>query len=135
MTTTPATPPPVIARWLDFMSNPESTDLAELLDEDVVFYSPAVFTPQAGRAKTTAYLRAAEKVFADADFRYLEHWYSERSAVLQFTANLDGTVVEGIDMIAWNDAGKITSFKVMVRPLKGLQSLIPRMAQLLTESG
>ncbi|CAJ1586271.1 nuclear transport factor 2 family protein [[Mycobacterium] wendilense] len=134
MTTTPETPP-VIARWLDFMSGPESTDLAELLDDDVVFYSPAVFTPQAGRDKTTAYLRAAERVFADADFRYVDQWYAERSAVLQFNANLDGTVVDGIDMIAWNDAGKITSFKVMVRPLKGLQALIPRMAQLLAESG
>ncbi|CAJ1509761.1 nuclear transport factor 2 family protein [[Mycobacterium] burgundiense] len=135
MTAPHATPPPVIARWLDFMSSGDTATLADLLDENAVFYSPAVFTPQAGRDKTIAYLLAAEKVFGAADFRYLEHWYNERSAVLQFTADLDGTVVEGIDMIAWNDDDKITSFKVMVRPLKALQALIPRMGQLLAEQG
>ena len=105
--------------------------LDDLLDDDVTFRSPAVFTPQEGRAKARMYLLAAEKMFADSGFHYVEQWYNERSAILQFRADLDGVLVEGIDMIHWSDAGRIVSFTVMIRPLKALQSVIPRMGELL----
>jgi hypothetical protein len=128
------TTPPIIERWLEFMAGGDRAILGELLDDDVVFYSPAVFTPQAGKKKTMAYLLAAEQVFSGTGFRYSDRWYADRSAVLLFTAELDGTFVEGIDMIEWNDAGRIVSFKVMVRPLKALQALIPRMGEALQAS-
>ncbi len=123
--------PDVITRWLSFLESGDTTLLDDLLADDVTFRSPAVFTPQEGRAKTRAYLLAAEKMFADSGFHYVEHWYNDRSAILWFRADLDGVKVEGIDMIAWSDAGKITSFTVMIRPLKALQSVIPRMGELL----
>jgi len=123
--------PDVITRWLSFLESGDTTLLDDLLADDVTFRSPAVFTPQEGRATTRAYLLAAEKMFADSGFHYVEHWYNDRSAILQFRADLDGVKVEGIDMIAWSDAGKIVSFTVMIRPLKALQSVIPRMGELL----
>ena len=86
-----------------------------------MFYSPAVFTPQEGKALTSKYLKAAAKLFDDTDFHYVEQWYSERSAILEFAATVDGIHVNGIDMIHWNDDEQIVSFKVMLRPLKGLQ--------------
>jgi hypothetical protein len=123
--------PAVIERWLAVVEDGHTEDLDDLLAEDAVFYSPAVFTPQQGREKTSMYLRAAEKVFSTTDFHYVEMWFGERSAVLEFAAVLDGVTVEGIDMVHWNAEDKITSFKVMVRPIKGLQALMPRMAELL----
>ena len=33
---------------------------------------------------------------------------------------IDGVSVNGVDIITWNADGKITDFKVMVRPLKAL---------------
>ncbi len=123
--------PDVITRWLNFMESGDTALLDELLADDVTFRSPAVFTPQEGRAKTRAYLLAAEKMFADSGFHYVERWYNDRSAILQFRADLDGVKVEGIDLIHWSDAGKIVSFTVMIRPLKALQSVIPRMGELL----
>ena len=123
--------PPIIERWLRVINDGRIDELDDLLAEDVVFYSPAVFTPQQGRAKTSSYLRAAEQVFSTTDFHYVQMWFGERSAVLEFAAVLDGVTVEGIDMIHWNDEDKITSVKVMVRPLKALQALMPRMAELL----
>ncbi len=99
-----------------------------MLAEDAVFYSPAVFTPQCGREKAAAYLRAAEKLFSGNNFRYVGKWFDTHSAVLEFTAELDGLTVEGIDMIQWNDEDKIMSVKVMIRPLKALQALFPRWA-------
>ena len=37
-------------------------------------------------------------------------------------------------MIQWNDEGKIVSVKVMIRPLKALQALVPKMGELLLSS-
>ncbi|BDX29808.1 hypothetical protein TUM20985_03550 [Mycobacterium antarcticum] len=122
----------VIERWHHFIDGGhDPAALDGLLAEDCVFYSPAVFTPQAGRAKSAAYLLAAAKMFGGTDFHYVEEWNGERSAVLEFAATIDGIYVNGIDMIAWNDDDRIVSFKVMMRPFKGLQAIMPRMAELL----
>jgi hypothetical protein len=126
--------PPVIARWINFIESGQTDDLDDLLAADAAFYSPAVFTPQEGRAKVAAYLRAAERMFRGADFRYVAQWFGDRSAVLEFTANLDSVYVNGIDIIDWNDEDKITSFKVMVRPLKAIQLVVPKMGELLAQA-
>ena len=123
--------PVVIERWLRIIVDGQPALIDDLLAEDAVFYSPAVFTPQVGKVKCGSYLRAAEKMFADSDFRFVGCWYAESSAILEFVAEIDGSHIEGIDMIHWNAQDKITSFKVMIRPLKGLQAVIPRMGELL----
>ena len=125
--------PPVIARWIAIIESGRTVDLQALLADDAVFFSPAVFTPQEGREKTAMYLKAAAKVFGDSDFHYVEQWYEERSAILEFAATIDGIYVNGIDMIHWNDDEQIVSFKVMLRPLKALQAIIPAMAELLQQ--
>jgi hypothetical protein len=123
--------PPVIKRWIDVIENDRVAELDSLLAEDAVFYSPAVFTPQEGRDKALAYLTAASKMFSGTDFHYVEQWYGENSAILEFAATVDGMYVNGVDMIHWNDDGQIVSFKVMMRPIKGLQAIMPKMAELL----
>jgi hypothetical protein len=124
--------PPVIQRWIEVVDGDAAGRIEDLLAPDAVFSSPAVFTPQEGRELTAKYLKAAMKVFGGNDFRYIGHWYGERSAVLEFVADLDGVHVNGVDMIEWNEAGLIVSFKVMLRPFKALQAVMPRMAELLT---
>jgi hypothetical protein len=123
--------PAVIERWLRVIESGETAELEDMLAEDAVFYSPAVFAPQHGRATAAAYLRAAETMFSGTGFHYVEKWFGDHSAVLHFAAVVDGLSVEGIDMIHWNDDGKITSFKVMIRPFKALQGVIAQMAELL----
>ena len=127
--------PQVIQRWIEIIDTGRTDELHELLAEDAVFYSPAVFTPQEGRAKAVAYLAAAAKLVADTGFHYIEKWYSEHSAGLEFAADIDGIHVNGIDMVHWNDDGKITSVKVMLRPLKALQTVVPEMGRLLQQGG
>lgn len=124
----------VIDRWLRAIEGEgpdQGTELDDMLAEDAVFYSPAVFAPQRGRDKAAAYLRAAGQMFAGTDFHYVEKWIGPNSAVLHFAAEVDGLSVEGIDMIHWNDEGLITSVKVMIRPFKALQGVIGRMGELL----
>jgi len=125
----------VIERWHEFIGGGHDPAVLDaLLDDDAVFYSPAVFTPQEGRQKTTAYLMAAAKMFGDTDFHYEEEWVGDRSAVLEFAATVDGVYVNGVDVITWNDDGRIVSFKVMMRPFKGLQAIMPKMAELLQQN-
>jgi ketosteroid isomerase-like protein len=125
--------PQVIQRWTSIIENGRTDELDGLLADDAVFFSPAVFTPQKGRVKTLMYLKAAAKVFGNTDFHYVEHWYNDQSAILEFAATIDGIYVNGIDMIHWNDDGQIVSFKVMLRPLKALQTIMPAMAELLQQ--
>jgi hypothetical protein len=126
--------PLVIQRWIDIIDNGRTDGLEALLAENAVFYSPAVFTPQEGRATTLAYLTAAVKVLGGSNFRYVGQWFADRSAVLEFVADLDGIHVNGVDVIQWNDDGEIVEFKVMLRPLKALQAVMSAMAELLQNS-
>jgi hypothetical protein len=123
-----------IDRWHRLMAVRDMAGLDELLDDDVVFESPAVHTPQVGKAATRKYLEAANVVLNNETFRYVGEWRRDRSAVLEFNCRLGEIEVDGIDMIDWNDAGRITRFKVMVRPIKALQTLMPLMAAELSKN-
>ncbi|MDT5090897.1 MAG: hypothetical protein QOH60_260 [Mycobacterium sp.] len=126
--------PPVIQRWIDMIDNHSVEGLDALLADDAVFYSPAIFAPQEGRAKTAMYLTAAAELLGNKHFRYVGQWFGEDSAVLEFVTDLDGVQVNGVDMIQWNDDGKIVEFKVMLRPFKAMQTVMAKMAELLTRT-
>jgi hypothetical protein len=122
-----------IARWHDYVDSRDPSRLDAMIAEDAVFMSPAVHRPQQGKALTVKYLTAALTVLGGPDFRYLGEWRAERSAILEFETVLDGIYVNGIDMIGWDETGLITSFKVMVRPLKGLNHVVELMGRTLSQ--
>ncbi len=122
---------PPIQRWYDFMASGRADDLDDLLADDVVFFSPAVHTPKKGRAVVATFLLAAEHLFSGTDFRYVAEWSAPNSAVLEFAVEIDGMQVQGVDIVHWNVDEQITSFKVMVRPFKALQTVSARMAETL----
>ena len=126
--------PAAVRAWHEVAEARDPALLADLLADDAVFRSPAVYAPQPGKAVTTAYLSAALVVLGPT-LRYVEEWHGERSAVLELEADLDATFVQGVDMLRWDDHGRITEFTVMVRPLRGLQALIERMAAQLGGTG
>jgi hypothetical protein len=130
----PITQPATIATWLAAVANHDFSAVEDLIADDATFSSPAVHAPQIGKPLVVKYLRAAMSLLNNASFRYLEEWYGERSAVLEFEVTLDGTYVNGVDLIRWNDDGKIVHFKVMVRPLKGLNAVVALMGARLQAS-
>lgn len=117
--------------WHHLVSSRDSRGLAELLADDVVFHSPVVHTPQVGKAITTQYLSAAFEVFFNESFRYVQETTGAASAVLEFEVDIDGIAVNGIDMFRWNDDGRITEFKVFIRPLKAINLVHHKMAAML----
>ncbi len=127
--------PKTIERWHRIALERRAEELAGILAEDCVFESPVVHTPQKGRAICEAYLRGALEVLNTEHFRYGGEWYSEKSAVLEFYSELDGIRINGVDIIEWNDEGLITHFKVMVRPLKAINTLHQKMGEYLMRVG
>lgn len=124
-----------LARWHAYLAAPSETALDALLDDDVVFRSPAVHTPQRGKAITMKYLGTAAAVLGNPSFRYVGEWRAERSAVLEFECEIEGGVrVNGVDIIGWNEDGRIVTITVMIRPLKALNEIVPLMAAALSRS-
>ena len=120
-----------LATWHQLVQDRNPSSLDSLLSDRVVFHSPVVHTPQVGKAITTKYLTAAFRVFFNESFRYVREIASSRDAVLEFQVDIDGISVNGVDMIKWDDEGKIVEFKVMLRPLKAVNLIHQKMAAML----
>jgi hypothetical protein len=147
----------VIDRWHAYLRGELPGGLEELLDDDVVFYSPIVFTPQRGKAITALYLQAASQTFpgdvapsataSTADgaageagsgqrsFRYTKSVLAGDTAVLEFETTIDGKYVNGVDIIRGNDQGRIIEFRVMIRPLQAVELIHRQMAAMLERMG
>jgi len=138
----------VIEKWHKYTKGHLPGGLDELLDDDVVFYSPIVYTPQRGKAITTMYLQAAGQTLPgepktdtdsklsgepnnDKSFRYTKQTMSGDTAVLEFETTIEGKYVNGVDIITCNDAGKIIEFRVMIRPLQAINLVHKQMGEML----
>jgi hypothetical protein len=74
-------------------------------------------------------------VFFNESFRYVREIAGPRDAALEFQVEIEGIAVNGIDLIRWNDAGRIVEFKVMIRPLKAVNLIHQKMAAMLQKQG
>ena len=120
-----------IAHWHNLLESGNAAGLDSLLADNAVFHSPIVHTPQYGKALTQLYLSAAFMVFYNDTFTYVREVIGERDAVLEFQVEIDGILVNGVDMIKCDDEGKIIEFKVMVRPLKAVNLIHQKMMVML----
>jgi hypothetical protein len=135
----------VIEKWHAHLRGRLPGGLDELLDDDVVFYSPIVYTPQRGKAITTLYLQAAGQTLPGDEtaaapsagdqpgggFRYTKTVLAHDTAVLEFETTVEGKYVNGVDIIRCNDAGRIVEFRVMIRPLQAINLVHRQMAETL----
>ena len=117
--------------WHEVVKSKSSDQLQQLVADDAVFHSPLVHTPQAGKSLTVAYLTAAMHVLANDGFHYVREVSEGPHSILEFALELEGIAVNGVDMITWNDEGKIIDFKVMIRPYKAIETVRTRMAAML----
>jgi len=122
-----------LARWHEYMERgSDPALLSDLLADDAVFHSPVVHTPQVGKPVVMAYLVAAAQVLGNESFRYVRELVDGDDMMLEFVTELDGIAINGVDIIRFNADGKISDFKVMVRPLKAINKIWEMMASQLT---
>lgn len=123
-----------IKQWHEILTTKNIGLLKDLLAEDVVFHSPVLHTPQKGKILTTMYLSAAAYVLLNDNFKYTHELLLDNRAVLEFETVIDGIVINAVDIIECDENSKIIDFKVMVRPLQGLQMIQKKMLEILEQS-
>jgi hypothetical protein len=120
-------------KWYAYTKSHDRAALWDLLDPEAVFESPVVHTPQRGRDITFKYLLGADKVLGGPGFAYVGEWVGDSGAVLEFESEIDGIRINGVDIITFGKDGRITHFKVMVRPLKAINLLHRLMGEQLAQ--
>ncbi len=109
--------------WHAMIAQRDLSRLPELLHPQAVFRSPMAYKPYEGAAAVNLILNTVLQVFED--FRYHRELVSAEGSdvVLEFSARVGDRELKGIDMIRFDEAGKIVEFEVMIRPMSGLQAL------------
>ena len=118
-----------ISSWHKVVESKDADMLKSILHKEATFYSPILFKPQKGRKMVLAYLLSASNMFEGSRFHYVKELISEKEAILEFNAEIDGIKIDGVDIISWDEEGKITEFKVMLRPLKALEKVGEKMKE------
>jgi hypothetical protein len=116
-----------------FRAAAESKDFSafeEIFAAGVTFRSPAVFRPYEGRDAVAMLLTTVADVFEE--FRYTDQVETGETAVLAFSARVGDRALDGIDLLRFDDQGKICEMAVYIRPLSGLNALAAAMQRKLT---
>lgn len=112
-----------LASWHGMVAARDLTDLSTILHPDAVFRSPMAFPPYQSAQAVALVLNTVLGVFEN--FTYERELFSGDglSVVLEFSASVGDKQLKGIDLIRFDEQGKIVEFEVMIRPLNGLQAL------------
>lgn len=122
-----------LERWHQVVFDRDMDLLSELLDDGVEFHSPTVWKPKIGKDVTHFILTSVIDIFQE--FRYHREWIDGNDMALEFSAGVRDKNIKGLDLIKWNDEGKIVHFEVLVRPLNGVQALLDEMTARLQKAG
>ena len=125
----------LIHKWHEVMKNSELELLDKIIADDATFSSPVVFKPMLGKEITMMYLSAAGQSFNMQKFQYTKEIHDGMNSVLEFETYIDEISVNGVDIIEWNEDGKIANFKVMIRPFKAVQKVQQKMVEALESLG
>ena len=120
-----------LKKWHEGLISNDPNLLDEILDESCVFTSPIVFKPIEGKEMSKLYLMGAGQTFDMDRFEYVRELVDGLDSVLEFETYIGDIAVNGVDIIRWNDDGKIVDFKVMIRPLKAINALQQKMSEAL----
>jgi hypothetical protein len=113
----------ILVGWYSMVAMRDTSALAEIAATDVVLLTPTSQAPIYGIKGAQTYLSGAFKVFFNSSFRYVGEIIGVNKAVLEFSVEIDGIAISGVDILSWNDEGKITEIKVMLRPLNSVTQI------------
>ena len=111
-------------------STGDAASMAAIFAPDALFYSPAVHRPYVGHEAVMTVLGAALRVLHP--LHYTDAVVSEDRAVLFFSTEVGGKLVEGIDALRFDEEGRVRELVVMIRPLSALNAVVEAMAQALS---
>lgn len=112
-----------LKQWHEMIRTGNLSGLPQLLDTNAVFRSPMAHTPYPGAPVVSMILNTVFDVFEDFKYHRELATADGLNVILEFSAKVGSKELKGIDMIRFDERGKIVEFEVMVRPLSGLQAL------------
>lgn len=112
-----------LKQWHEMIRTGNLSGLPSLLDPQAVFRSPMAHTPYPGAPVVAMILNTVFEVFEDFEYHRELATADGLNVILEFSAKVGSKELKGIDMIRFDERGKIVEFEVMVRPLSGLQAL------------
>ena len=121
----------LIKKWHKVIETDNLELLNDIIADNAIFSSPVVFKPMEGKEITMMYLNAAGESFNMEKFEYTKEIHDGMNSVLEFETYIDEISVNGVDMIEWNEDGKISNFKFMIRPYKAVQKVQEKMIEAL----
>ena len=104
-----------------YLSSEPVTHLFDQLPTDMIYYE--IFPYLDYDSRVTANLLLPQEDRLRTPLR--------KDAALEFQVEIDGISVNGIDIIKWDDEGRIVEFKVLIRPLKAINLIHQKMALML----
>ncbi|MCA9965734.1 MAG: nuclear transport factor 2 family protein [Anaerolineales bacterium] len=119
--------------WHDIVASKDTSRLGNLLADDILLYSPVFWQPKQGKMAAFIILSTVIEVFED--FTYHREWLMGDEWALEFSARIGDKQLKGVDLVTFDESGKIVRFEVLIRPLNGLQALGMEMGQRLAKLG
>ena len=110
-------------KWYGYMKSHDTAALWTCFTPMRCSKAPSSTRRSAGATSPSNIWRAPRRCLGGPGFKYIGEWRSANGAVLEFENEIEGIKINGVDIITFSDDGKITHFKVMVRPLKGINLL------------
>lgn len=112
-----------LATWHRMVAARDLKDLPTILHPDAVFRSPMAFPPYQSAQAVTLVLNTVMDVFENFSYHRELASGDGQSVVLEFSAHVGDKQLKGIDLIRFDEQGRIVEFEVMIRPLNGLHAL------------
>lgn len=110
-----------LKKWHQAVHDQDLDLLASIIAENATLLSPAFWKPREGKEKVVAVLKAVTETFEN--LTYTKEWVSGNEIILEFTTQVDGKSLKGIDRITLNEAGALSEIEVLIRPMNGLMAL------------
>jgi hypothetical protein len=110
-----------LEEWHRIVTQRDWDSLPALLTEDVTYHNPARLEPYRGKDALVGILRLVFSIFED--FKYHRRFNGQEGHALEFSAGVGESQIFGIDLVRFNEAGKMVDLVVMLRPADAVVKL------------
>jgi len=120
-----------LEKWHRIVAERDLEGLGGVLAEDVQMGAPPYFGKLSGHELVAHLLGII--LHTIGGFRYHREWVKDNELALEFTGQVDGLDLQGIDLITLDREGRLVNLDVLIRPLNALEALRDRVAPQMAE--